>query len=64
MHRGRNARIRELCEVAKLVDERIDESVFRCSDHIERMGMLGLLKGLMLGSVWVSLSRSTAEDVG
>ena len=32
-----NARIRELCGVRKGLDERIDESVLRWFDHVERM---------------------------
>ena len=37
MDRVPNARIRELCGVTKGVDERIDEGVFQCFDHVERM---------------------------
>ena len=37
-----NARIRELCRVAKCLDEKIDESVPRWFGHIER-----LIKGYM-----------------
>ena len=36
MDRVPNARIRELCGVARRVEERIDESVLRWFGHIER----------------------------
>ena len=32
-----NARIKELCEVKKRVDEKIDEGVLRWFGHVERM---------------------------
>ena len=37
MNRVPNARIRELCEVIKGVNEKIDEGVFRWFGHVERM---------------------------
>ena len=37
MDRVPNARSRELCRVVKMVDERIDESVLRWFDRIERL---------------------------
>ena len=37
MDKVRNAWIRELCEVTKGVDERIDEGVLRLFGHVERM---------------------------
>ena len=47
MYRVTNARIRELCGVAKWLDERIDESVLHWFGHIERK--IGLLKGGYVG---------------
>ena len=37
MDRVPNTWIRELCEVMKGVDERIDEGVLRCFSHVKRM---------------------------
>ena len=37
MDRIPNAGIRELCGARKGLDERIDESVLRLFDHVERM---------------------------
>ena len=37
MDRVPNARIRELCGVKKVLDERIDEGVLQCFCHVERM---------------------------
>ena len=42
-----------VCGVTKEVDEGIDKSVLRWFGHIERMGMVGLLKWYMWESVWV-----------
>ena len=36
MDRVQNARIRELCELKKGLDERIDEGVLRWYGHVER----------------------------
>ena len=46
MCRVSNARIRGLCRVIKMVDERIDEGVLRWFGHMEGMEKL-LLKGRM-----------------
>ena len=37
MDRVSNARIMELCGMKKGLDERIDEGVFRCFGHVERI---------------------------
>ena len=37
MDRVQNARIRQLCTVTNVIDERIKEGVFRCFCHVERM---------------------------
>ena len=44
-----NARIRELCEVAKGVDERIDEGVLRWFGHVERMQNNRIAKRVYVG---------------
>ena len=44
-----SARIRELCEVAKGVGERIDESVLRWFGHIERMENNRISKRVYIG---------------
>ena len=38
MNRMPNARIKELYEVMKVMDQKVDESVLRWFDHIEGMG--------------------------
>ena len=42
-----NARIAELCGLAKGVYERINERVLGCLDILKEWGMTGLLKGCM-----------------
>ena len=37
MERISSAQIRELCRVKKGIDERIDGSILRCFDHVEKM---------------------------
>ena len=54
-----NARKRELCGVAKGVNERIYESVLRWFGHIEKMDNDRIAKRVCLGVV----VRSTAEEV-
>ena len=44
-----NARIRKLCGVTKGVDEKIDEGVFRCFGHVERMDNDRTARGFMSG---------------
>ena len=49
MDRVPNARIREMCGVKKRVDERIDEGVLRCFDHVERMEKDRIAKRVYVG---------------
>ena len=49
MDRIPNVRIRELCEVAKRVDEGVDESILRWSGHIERMKNDRIAKRVYVG---------------
>ena len=49
MDRVPNARIRELCEMAKGVEERIEEDVLHWSSHVERMENDRIAKRLYIG---------------
>ena len=44
-----NARIRELCEVKKGLDERIDEGVLQWFGHVERIESDRIAKGVYVG---------------
>ena len=44
-----NARIRELCEVKKCLDERIDEGVLRWFGHVEKMERDRIAKRVFVG---------------
>ena len=49
MDRVQNPRMRELCEVKKGVDERIDEGVLRWVGHMERMENGRIAKRVYVG---------------
>ena len=49
MDRIPNAWIRELCEVRKGLDERIDETVLRWFGHVERMERDRITKSVYVG---------------
>ena len=62
MNKVPNARIRELCEVTKRVDERIDEGVIQLSAIWREWRKIRMLRGFMKGSVqviaqWVGRGR-------
>ena len=42
-------RMRELCEMRKMVDERSDDNVLRWFEHIERMGNDKIAKRVYIG---------------
>ena len=52
MDRIPNARIRELCGVAKRVDERVDEGVLRWFGHVERMERDRIAKRVYIRVCW------------
>ena len=59
MDRVPNARVRELCGVTEVVDERIDEGVLRWLGHVERMENDKFAKRVC----WLSLSEQVAEEM-
>ena len=56
-----NTQIRAICRVTKGVNEMTDESILRLFGHIIRMGGIGLLKGCMWKSEWLSISKITEK---
>ena len=56
----RNARIRQLCGVMKVVDKKINEGVLRWFGHVERMENDGIAKRVYVGEC--ADSRSVGSD--
>ena len=56
IYKASNAWIEELCGVTKVVDERIDEGVFRWADYVERINKERIVKRVYVGECACSRS--------